>query len=150
MQLKFEFWLLPDKLKARLVKMRYHSGSLPHRLLQFRHLHTYGRRLQGYDPRIKAIGKIIEDDFVTLREQYNTPKNPMVLSHGLFGFDTLQLLPWSFVPPLRYWKGINEALRANGCQVIVTTGIISFGLPSSVYEISALISFLRSTTFCFN
>ncbi|KAF3164593.1 hypothetical protein TWF788_001099 [Orbilia oligospora] len=49
-----------------------------------------------------------------------TPRNPIVLSHGLFGFDTLHLLPWSFIPPLQYWRGINEALQANNCKVIVT------------------------------
>lgn len=55
-----------------------------------------------------------------LKEYYKTPKNPIVLSHGLFGFDTLQLFPWSFIPPLQYWRGINEALQANSCKVIVT------------------------------
>ncbi|RVD86732.1 uncharacterized protein DFL_004994 [Arthrobotrys flagrans] len=86
----------------------------------FRGLHTSRRICQSYDPRIADLGRIIEDDFMKLKEYYKTPKNPIVLSHGLFGFDTLQLFPWSFIPPLQYWRGINEALQANSCKVIVT------------------------------
>ncbi|KAK6345036.1 hypothetical protein TWF718_006975 [Orbilia javanica] len=94
--------------------------NLSHAFLWCRSFHSHRRTCQGYDPRIADLGRIIEDDFMRLKEHYKTPKNPIVLSHGLFGFDTLRLLPWSFVPPLQYWGGINEALRSNGCKVIVT------------------------------
>ncbi|KAK6522513.1 hypothetical protein TWF281_001958 [Arthrobotrys megalospora] len=103
----------------RLRRLRAHC-SLSCRFIWLRHFHTSKRRSQGYDPRIADLGRIIEDDFMRLKEHYKTPKNPIVLSHGLFGFDTLQLLPWSFVPPLQYWRGIHEALQSNGCKVIVT------------------------------
>ncbi|KAF3205284.1 hypothetical protein TWF191_001902 [Orbilia oligospora] len=65
-----------------------------------------------------------------------TPRNPIVLSHGLFGFDTLHLLPWSFIPPLQYWRGINEALQANNCKVIVTAGfkVLSLTTVSSPHQ----------------
>ncbi|KAF3201527.1 hypothetical protein TWF106_002810 [Orbilia oligospora] len=63
-----------------------------------------------------------------------TPRNPIVLSHGLFGFDTLHLLPWSFIPPLQYWRGINEALQANNCKVIVTAGMIIITTSSLTVE----------------
>ncbi|RVD86733.1 uncharacterized protein DFL_004994 [Arthrobotrys flagrans] len=72
----------------------------------FRGLHTSRRICQSYDPRIADLGRIIEDDFMKLKEYYR--------------FDTLQLFPWSFIPPLQYWRGINEALQANSCKVIVT------------------------------
>ncbi|KAK6539565.1 hypothetical protein TWF694_009776 [Orbilia ellipsospora] len=85
-----------------------------------RKIHTSKGISQGYDPRIADLGKIIEDDFMHLKNHYRTPKHPIVLSHGLFGFDTLQLVPWSFIPPIQYWRGINEALQANNCDVIVT------------------------------
>ncbi|EWC45795.1 hypothetical protein DRE_05132 [Drechslerella stenobrocha 248] len=83
-----------------------------------RQLHTTRSGL--YDPRLSDLGRVIEDDFRRLQEHYQTPKNPIVLSHGLLGFDTLKLLPLSFIPPIHYWRGIKEALAANHCKVIVT------------------------------
>lgn len=47
-----------------------------------------------------------------------TPKHPIVLAHGLMGFDELRLAG-SLLPGLQYWRGITEALRANGCEVII-------------------------------
>src|SRR5512142_357022 len=43
------------------------------------------------------------------------PRYPVVLAHGLFGFDELGL------GTLRqaYWKGIRAALEQDGCKVIV-------------------------------
>ncbi|KAF3271030.1 hypothetical protein TWF173_010589 [Orbilia oligospora] len=96
----------------------YHT--LSRGFLWSRRFHNTKRIRQSYDPRIADLGRIIEDDFMKLKQHYKTPRNPIVLSHGLFGFDTLQLLPWSFIPPLQYWRGINEALQANNCKVIVT------------------------------
>jgi len=46
-----------------------------------------------------------------------TPKFPIVLAHGLLGFDELHLAG-SYLPGLHYWRGITEALRANGIEVI--------------------------------
>ena len=46
-----------------------------------------------------------------------TPKNPLVLAHGLLGFDELHIAG-SYFPGLHYWRGITEALRANGIEVI--------------------------------
>jgi len=47
---------------------------------------------------------------------YKPPRNPIVLAHGLLGFDVLG-------PPalqLHYWRGIAEALRVIGATVYVT------------------------------
>ena len=49
-----------------------------------------------------------------------TPKNPIVLAHGLFGFDQLHLAG-SIFPGVHYWRGITEALAANGIEVITAT-----------------------------
>ena len=46
-----------------------------------------------------------------------TPKNPLVLAHGLLGFDELHIAG-KYFPGLHYWRGITEALRANGIEVI--------------------------------
>jgi len=46
-----------------------------------------------------------------------TPKFPIVLAHGLLGFDELHLAG-NYFPAVHYWRGITDALRANGIEVI--------------------------------
>ena len=51
-----------------------------------------------------------------------TPKHPIVLAHGLMGFDELQIIPKFFsIPPVHYWRGITDAMRANGIEVITAS-----------------------------
>lgn len=47
-----------------------------------------------------------------MASDYGKTKYPVVLVHGLFGFDN--------IGPLDYWHGIPQALRADGAQVFVT------------------------------
>lgn len=47
-------------------------------------------------------------------------KYPIVLAHGLFGFAELKLAG-SYLPPIHYWRGIQEALTAHGREVITAT-----------------------------
>jgi len=42
-----------------------------------------------------------------------------VLAHGLFGFDELHLIPGKTIPGLQYWRGVAQALRAKGIEVII-------------------------------
>jgi len=49
-----------------------------------------------------------------------TPRLPIVLAHGLLGFAELSLTP-GWLPAVHYWRGITEALEANGVRVITTT-----------------------------
>lgn len=49
-----------------------------------------------------------------------TPQNPIVLAHGLLGFDEFRLAGKVF-PAIHYWRGIAEALRANGIEVITAS-----------------------------
>lgn len=74
------------------------------------------------DPRINILGREIEDDFATIREFYATPKYPIVLAHGLLGFSELRLVP-DFVPfpRVHYWRGITDALRSNGIEVVIAS-----------------------------
>ncbi|KAI6712618.1 triacylglycerol lipase [Diplocarpon mali] len=72
------------------------------------------------DPRINDLGRAIEDDFATIRANYKTPKNPIVLAHGLLGFDEIRIAG-SVFPSLHYWRGITEAMRANGVEVITAS-----------------------------
>jgi len=72
------------------------------------------------DSRISNIGRTIKDDYATLRDKYQTPRNPIVLAHGLLGFDELRLVG-KLLPGVHYWRGITEALKANGTEVILTS-----------------------------
>ncbi|OJJ08676.1 hypothetical protein ASPVEDRAFT_144353 [Aspergillus versicolor CBS 583.65] len=49
-----------------------------------------------------------------------TPKHPIILAHGLLGFDELRLAG-PFLPGVQYWRGIKEALSMKGVEVITAT-----------------------------
>ncbi|KAI0186782.1 triacylglycerol lipase [Xylaria flabelliformis] len=72
------------------------------------------------DPRLAQLGKRIHDEYAQIKDHYATPKLPIVLAHGLLGFAELRLTP-GWLPPVHYWRGITEALKANGVHVITTT-----------------------------
>ncbi|KAI1502620.1 triacylglycerol lipase [Biscogniauxia marginata] len=52
-----------------------------------------------------------------IKEHYATPKHPIVLAHGLLGFSELQVAG-GWLPAVHYWRGITDALVANGVHVI--------------------------------
>lgn len=73
------------------------------------------------DPRIRSsskdnLGYLIKNDYASLRSSYAKPKHPIILAHGLLGFDELHLAGRHF-PGIRYWYGITEALAAKGVEV---------------------------------
>ncbi|KAH7086480.1 Alpha/Beta hydrolase protein [Paraphoma chrysanthemicola] len=92
--------------------------------LPLRPRHFQGQRLfsctqwRNEDPRLDDFGRKITDEFAEMREKYQTPKNTIILAHGLLGFDELRLAG-HFFPGLKYWRGITEALAHNGIEVIV-------------------------------
>ncbi len=43
-----------------------------------------------------------------------------MLAHGLLGFDELRLAG-RILPGVHYWRGITEAMRANGIEVITAS-----------------------------
>ncbi|KAF3987459.1 hypothetical protein FT663_03916 [Candidozyma haemuli var. vulneris] len=81
--------------------------------------------------------QLIKDKFSKLRDHYGVPKYPMVLCHGLSGFDTLTLFEVPQVADanadleevaenvkksgisVNYWHGIEEALTKAGASVII-------------------------------
>ncbi|KAI1284103.1 Alpha/Beta hydrolase protein [Xylaria sp. FL0933] len=88
------------------------------RFASSRYVQTAGSRdTAESDPR---LGKAIHDEYASIKDHYETPKLPIVLAHGLLGFAELHLTP-GWLPPVYYWRGITEALKANGVHVITTT-----------------------------
>jgi triacylglycerol lipase len=77
-------------------------------------------KISTLDPRLSDLGVVIQDDFAILREKYDAPKHPVVLAHGLLGFDELRLAG-KWLPGVQYWRGIREALQNAGVEVITTT-----------------------------
>lgn len=75
---------------------------------------------QASDPRIRDLGRLIEDDYAIVRNEYAKPKNPIILAHGLFGFDQLHLAG-ARLPGIHYWRGITEALAARGVECFTAT-----------------------------
>ncbi|KAL7266935.1 lipase 2 [Rhizina undulata] len=93
------------------------------------------------DPRLRDLGRTLSDEYAVIRKNYRarTPKNPIVLvsaythfttavldnlapghCHGLLGFDEIRLAG-NYLPSIKYWRGITEALKANGVDVIIGT-----------------------------
>ncbi|GFG06585.1 triacylglycerol lipase [Aspergillus udagawae] len=72
------------------------------------------------DPRLEDLGKVIRDEYAVIRDHYETPKHPVVLAHGLLGFDELRLAG-PLLPGVQYWRGIKEALTLKGVEVITAT-----------------------------
>ena len=70
--------------------------------------------------RDEDLGRLINDDFASFKEKYQSPKYPVVLAHGLMGFDELHLAG-RFLSAVQYWRGIKEVLTANDVEVITTS-----------------------------
>ncbi|KAL1958835.1 hypothetical protein VTO42DRAFT_3672 [Malbranchea cinnamomea] len=70
------------------------------------------------------LGKLIRDEYSKIRDSYYTilfkflvrPKYPIVLAHGLLGFDELRLAGKIF-PAVQYWRGIKDAFAMHGVEV---------------------------------
>lgn len=67
-----------------------------------------------------------------------TPQNPIVLAHGLFGFDELRLAG-KLLPGVHYWRGITEALMANGIEVITASVPASASIEERAAKLSTAI-----------
>jgi triacylglycerol lipase len=81
------------------------------------------------DQSLSNLGQQIVSDYAHRRAHYAAPKHPIVLAHGLLGFDELHLLPGNIVPGIAYWRGIREAYESNGIQCITTAVPASASIP---------------------
>ncbi|KAH0004979.1 alpha/beta-hydrolase, partial [Aureobasidium melanogenum] len=113
------------RLSARkLCRPNYRPlfSSASSQLAHFSHASVI-RQEKAEDPRLKEeFGDlVIEDQYAILRDKYDTPKNPIILAHGLLGFEELNIVPKAVAPGIQYWRGIREALAAKGIEVITAT-----------------------------
>lgn len=122
---------------------RYYSPSLylcPSCSIRYFRSSRRSNSRAGPDPRLEAFGKVIRDEYSVVRDYYGssqklwlwplgisyssmpteTPKHPIILAHGLLGFDELRLAG-PFLPGVQYWRGIKEALSMKGVEVITAT-----------------------------
>ncbi|KAB8754779.1 hypothetical protein FH972_026567 [Carpinus fangiana] len=99
---------------VRALRNRYDVAALR------RCLSTAGVLQRALEPRLAEFGRVIETDYANLREKYQAPKNPIILAHGLFGFDELRLAG-PMLPGIQYWRGIREALAMRGIEVITAS-----------------------------
>lgn len=66
------------------------------------------------------IGRQIKDDYAKLSSAYHCPRFPIVLAHGLLGFDELHVAG-RYLPGFHYWRGIIDAFRSHGIEVITAS-----------------------------
>lgn len=89
------------------------------RIARFNVLPTLKQESKAQDPRLPSdVDDLIEDKFALLKSEYDAPKHPIILAHGLLGFDELHLVPGKVLPGIEYWYGITQALAAKNIEVI--------------------------------
>ncbi|EFR03053.1 hypothetical protein MGYG_06051 [Nannizzia gypsea CBS 118893] len=76
-----------------------------------------GSKSRLLDRRLAGLGHLIEDEYANIRDSYLKPKHPIVLAHGLLGFDELRIAKRA-LPAIHYWRGIKDAYSINGVEVI--------------------------------
>lgn len=102
----------------RLVGSR--SISSNGRLLSFAGSNKAGEEKPIDGNSQEHVEKLIKDDFAAFKDKYRTPQYPIVLAHGLMGFDELQIAG-KWLPRVQYWRGIKEAMHKNDIEVITTS-----------------------------
>ncbi|KAL9115922.1 MAG: hypothetical protein Q9227_000290 [Pyrenula ochraceoflavens] len=65
----------------------------------------------------------------------NRPKHPIILAHGLLGFDELRVAG-AFLPGIQYWRGVREAMETNGIKVVVATVPPSGSIEERAFELA--------------
>lgn len=99
------------------LRRRLYTSLAANILTTIRHYHPTWRLQDTRDPRLSNLGNLIEDDFAVLRSSYQVPKHPIILAHGLLGFDELHI-GGSVLPGVKYWRGITDALAEKGVEVV--------------------------------
>ncbi|KAM0278924.1 hypothetical protein ACHAQH_004891 [Verticillium albo-atrum] len=113
-------------MKVRLARFALRVSPAPApiapaRAAQSRALSTTSQvSKDSHDPRFKELGREILDDYAQVRDHYESPRNALVLAHGLLGFSEIRA-PLQFLPAIHYWHGITEALQTLGPSLPIIT-----------------------------
>lgn len=112
------------------VRLQPFQPQLQQQLRQYKSTSTNkgspdGSEEKPIERNLGDLGRTIEHDFANFREKYDTPKNAIVLAHGLMGFDEFRLVG-NLLPGIQYWRGITDAYRQNNIQAY-TTAVPSTG-----------------------
>lgn len=109
-------------IQRTALRRRTLTTALDLRRAQGFHLsHIFRHRdSSSTDPRLSSESNVIRDAFANIRDDYATPKNAIVLAHGLFGFDEIHPAG-GMLGGVQYWSGIEEALAAKGIEVVTAT-----------------------------
>lgn len=140
-------YIIQTSLSRRPCDHRYHNicpiftkSRLFTTSSSFNRLDDVQEKIISKDPRLADLGRTFSNEYSVIREQYSAPTNPIVLCHGLLGFDELRLAG-ELIPGIAYWRGIKEALRAVGADVITTavpaSGSIEVRATSLLKQIEA-------------
>ncbi|CRL23289.1 unnamed protein product [Penicillium camemberti] len=111
--------LTRNALKRSSITRYSYGQTVCHSNNRWYHESPYRPR-PSLEPRLEDHGKVIVDEYSIIRDKYAAPKYPVVLAHGLLGFDELRLAG-PYLPGVQYWRGIKEALTARGIEVITAT-----------------------------
>jgi triacylglycerol lipase len=131
-------------LVRRVAPRRSELTSLLSQVSRVRSFHASPPRHN--DPRLKEIGTVLQNEFAAIREQYQTPKNPIILAHGLLGFDELRLVPTHLLPGIHYWRGITEALAAKDVEVITATVPPSGSIEKAQGKAVNIIAYVKTSS----
>ncbi|QSS61977.1 triacylglycerol lipase [Histoplasma capsulatum] len=118
------FWWM-SKAVSPSQHTSYVRALAAFRTQQFSSTSTYASKLHLRDPFLENLEPLIEGRYSALRDTYPKPKHPIVLAHGLLGFDELRL-GGKYLPPIQYWRGIKKAFSQQGIDVI-TVPVLPLG-----------------------
>ncbi|KAJ2270013.1 hypothetical protein EV176_004425 [Coemansia sp. RSA 451] len=86
-----------------------------------------------------AISKARLNEQIPVKPIYIAPRNPVVLCHGLYGFDVRgpEKLP---MLQIHYWRGIREALESIGSKVVIAKVPGTGGIRERAQQLDSLLA----------
>jgi triacylglycerol lipase len=134
-----------SRAKSSTTTSKSQTEDTSQRVRENQHRAQHGN--PSYNPNdnisLSDLGTQIVSDYAHLRPSYLAPKYPLVLAHGLMGFDEIRLIPGNVLPGIAYWRGIKEAYTEHGIQCITTavrpTASITKRAEMLMYQIASKI-----------
>ncbi|PVU89110.1 hypothetical protein BB561_005546, partial [Smittium simulii] len=75
---------------------------------------------------------------INIKPIYISPRNPIVLCHGLYGFDVKGPASIPFLQT-HYWSGIYEVLKGIGAKVVISRVPSTGSIPNRAFELHNLL-----------